>query len=44
VITHDEPRKHADDVLAAMILLYEGNRLSVSELRDAHWRCILTPA
>ncbi|HEY3809621.1 MAG TPA: EVE domain-containing protein [Steroidobacteraceae bacterium] len=42
VITLEELRKHADEELAGMILLRAGNRLSVTEVKDEHWRFILT--
>jgi predicted RNA-binding protein with PUA-like domain len=42
VITLEQLRQHANAELAGMILLRAGNRLSVTEVKEQHWRFILT--
>ncbi len=42
VITLPELREHADDALREMLILKRGNRLSVTPLTAAEWRCIVS--
>ena len=42
IITLTELRAHAARELAGMIILRQGNRLSVTPVADAHWRFILS--
>jgi predicted RNA-binding protein with PUA-like domain len=41
VITLPELREHADGALREMLILKRGNRLSVTPLTAAEWRCIV---
>jgi predicted RNA-binding protein with PUA-like domain len=41
VITLPELREHADDELREMVILKRGNRLSITPVSAAEWRCIL---
>lgn len=41
VITLPELREHADGVLRGMLILKRGNRLSVTPVTAAEWRCIV---
>ena len=42
VITLPELREHADGALRDMLILQRGNRLSVTPLTAAEWRCVLS--
>ena len=41
VITLSELRAHADDALRELLILKRGNRLSVTPVSAAQWRCIV---
>jgi predicted RNA-binding protein with PUA-like domain len=42
VITLPELREHDDGALRDMLILQRGNRLSVTPLSAAEWRCVLS--
>ncbi|HEX6570947.1 MAG TPA: EVE domain-containing protein, partial [Steroidobacteraceae bacterium] len=41
VITLPELREHSGDALREMVILKRGNRLSVTPVSAAEWRCIV---